>query len=61
MAEAFRLGKQRLANASELAHPHADAQIFLSVAASNSFVGAALQQEVLGCTRIGLLLGHPPF
>jgi hypothetical protein len=48
MATAFQQVKKRLCSAVELAHPEADAEIFLSVDASSTHVGAVLQQRARG-------------
>ena len=48
MEEAFRTSKQRLEAAAVLAHPGKHARLALSVDASESHVGAVLQQEVRG-------------
>jgi RNase H-like domain found in reverse transcriptase/Reverse transcriptase (RNA-dependent DNA polymerase)/Integrase zinc binding domain/Integrase core domain len=48
MAAAFNDSKKAICEAAELAHPRADATLFLAVDASNTHVGAALQQEVAG-------------
>jgi RNase H-like domain found in reverse transcriptase/Reverse transcriptase (RNA-dependent DNA polymerase) len=48
MAAAFQLVKDRLCGTVELAHPEADAEIFLSVDASGTHVGAVLQQRARG-------------
>jgi cleavage and polyadenylation specificity factor subunit 1 len=48
MATAFQQVKSRLCEAVELAHPEADAEVFLSVDASGTHVGAVLQQRARG-------------
>jgi RNase H-like domain found in reverse transcriptase len=45
---AFQQVKDRLCGAVELDHPEADAEVFLSVDASGTHVGAVLQQHALG-------------
>jgi RNase H-like domain found in reverse transcriptase len=48
MAEAFNVCKAAIAVAVELAHPAPEAEIFLSVDASATHVGAVLQQRTAG-------------
>jgi hypothetical protein len=48
MAAAFEQVKCKLCEAVELAHPKADAEVFLAVDASNTHVGAVLQQRAHG-------------
>jgi RNase H-like domain found in reverse transcriptase len=50
MGASFKQCKAAICGAAELAHPHPEAGLFLAVDASNTHVGAALQQEVPGKT-----------
>jgi len=48
MEDAYQQSKQALYNAAELAHPDPEAEISLAVDASETHVGAVLQQETRG-------------